>query len=179
MPTAKADGRTMECTAERGFRSIEAEIASCITHRGQRGRMDTVSDPDLTIQSVLNEELREWLVAELRYPVLGVNSGNGPPSQSVMWFELDPGDPNVVLMNTKVQRLKYRQLQDDPRVSLLFEDGESWLAMRGTVELDATVGPALDHIKALARRYGSDPARFDGQLRVIIRMRVEKVIRHD
>jgi PPOX class probable F420-dependent enzyme len=142
-------------------------------------RMDAVSDPDLTIQAVLSDELRAWLVAELRYPVLAVNSGAGPPSQSVMWFDLDPIDPNVILMNTKVQRLKYRQLQDDPRVSLLFEDGETWLAMRGTVELDTTVGPALDHIKALARRYGSDPARFDGQRRVIVRMRVEKVIRHD
>ena len=141
--------------------------------------MDAVSDPDLTIQAVLTEELRAWLVAELRYPVLAVNTGTGPPSQSVMWFDLDPRDPNVILMNTKVQRLKYRQLQDDPRVSLLFEDGETWLAMRGTVELDATVGPALDHIKTLARRYGSDPARFDGQQRVIDRMRVERVIRHD
>lgn len=141
--------------------------------------MDTVSDPDLTIQAVLSEELRAWLVAELRYPVLALNSGTGFPSQSVMWFDLDPTDPNVILMNTKVQRLKYRQLQDDPRVSLLFEDGETWLAMRGTVELDATVGPALDHIKALARRYRSDPARFEGQQRVIVRMRVDRVIRHD
>jgi PPOX class probable F420-dependent enzyme len=142
------------------------------------GQNDPVSDPDLTIQAVLTEELRAWLTAELRYPVLAVNSDDGPPSQSVMWFDLDPRDPNVILMNTKVQRLKYRQLQDDPRVSLLFEDGETWLAMRGEVELDATVGPALEHIKMLARRYGSDPARFDGQQRVIIRMRVEKVIRH-
>jgi hypothetical protein len=141
--------------------------------------MTTVSDPDLTIEAVLSEKLRDWLVAELRYPVLAVNSGVGPPSQSVMWFDLDPRDPNVILMNTKVQRLKYRQLQGDPRVSLLFEDGETWLAMRGTVELDAAVGPALDHIKALARRYGSDPARFVGQHRVIVRMHVEKVIRHD
>jgi PPOX class probable F420-dependent enzyme len=140
--------------------------------------MVSVSDPDLTIQSVLSDELREWLTAELRFPVLAVNSGDGSPSQSVMWFDLDRADPNVILMNTKVQRLKYRQLQDDPRVSLLFEDGETWLAMRGVVELDATAGPALDHIKALARRYGSDPGRFVGQLRVIIRMRVEKVIRH-
>jgi hypothetical protein len=32
---------------------------------------------------------------------------------------------------------------------------------------------------SLARRYGGDPARYEGQERVIIRMRVEKVIRHD
>jgi hypothetical protein len=96
-----------------------------------------------------------------------------------MWFDLDPEERDVIVMNTKVARLKYRQLQRDPRVSLLFEDGLEWYAMRGTVELEATFQPALDGIKALARRYGSDPDTFDGQERVIIRMRVDKVIRHD
>ncbi|HSL77588.1 MAG TPA: pyridoxamine 5'-phosphate oxidase family protein [Candidatus Limnocylindrales bacterium] len=141
--------------------------------------MIALSDPDLTIEPVLSDDLREWLVAELRYPVLAINTGDGPPSQSVMWFDLDPSDSDVILMNTKVERLKYRQLQRDPRVSLLFEDGLEWFAMRGTVELDATFQPALDAIKSLARRYRSDPDKFDGQQRVIIRMRVEKVIRHD
>jgi PPOX class probable F420-dependent enzyme len=138
-----------------------------------------MSDPDLTVGSVITEDLRAWLMADLRYPVLAINAEDGPPSQSVMWFDLDSGEPDVILMNTKVQRLKYRQMQRDPRVSLLFEDGESWFAMRGTVELDATLEPALEHIKSLARRYGGDPARFDGQQRVIVRMRVDKVIRHD
>ena len=138
-----------------------------------------MSDPDLTVQSVLTDDLRAWLLAELRYPVLAVNSDDGPPSQSVMWFDLDPDEPDVILMNTMVRRLKYRQLQADPRVSLLFEDGLTWFAMRGTVELDADFDRALDHIKALARRYRGVPERYEGQQRVIIKMRVEKVIRHD
>lgn len=138
-----------------------------------------MSDPDLTVQAVLTDDLRDWLTRELRYPVMAVNSADGPPSQSVMWFDLDPDRPDTILMNTMVRRLKYRQLQADPRVSLLFEDGLTWVAMRGTVELDATFEPALEHIKALARRYHADPERYDGQERVIIRMRVEKVISHD
>jgi PPOX class probable F420-dependent enzyme len=138
-----------------------------------------MSDPDLNVQSVLTDDLRDWMMAELRYPVLGVNTGYGPPSLSVMWFDLDPSDRDVILMNTMVRRLKYRQMQADPRVSLLFEDRMRWFAMRGTVELDATFQPALDHIQALARRYNGDPARYEGQQRVIVRMRVEKVIRHD
>jgi PPOX class probable F420-dependent enzyme len=177
---ATAGARTLECTAERGSRSIKQDTTGCARRAlpWREGQNGPVSDPDLSIQAGLSDELRAWLMAELRYPVLAVNSADGHPSQSVMWFDLDPRDPNVILMNTKVQRLKYRQLQEDPRVSLLFEDGETWLAMRGEVELDATVGLALEHIQALARRYGSDPVRFDGQQRVIIRMRVEKVIRH-
>ena len=138
-----------------------------------------MSDPDLKVHAVLSDELRDWIMRELRYPVLAVNSADGPPSQSVMWFDLDPDRPDTILMNTMVRRLKYRQLQEDPRVSLLFEDGLTWVAMRGTVELDATFGPALEHIKALARRYQKDPNRYDGQERVIIRMKIEKVIRHD
>jgi hypothetical protein len=117
-----------------------------------------VSDPALTVHTVLTDDLREWLTSELRYPVLAVNAADGPPSQSVM---------------------KYRQLQADPRVSLLFEDGLKWVSMRGTVELDATFEPALAHIQHLAVRYHGEPERYAGQERVIIRMRVEKVIRHD
>ena len=138
-----------------------------------------MSDPDLKVQAVLTDDLRDWLMRELRYPVLAVNAADGPPSQSVMWFDVDPDRPDTILMNTMVRRLKYRQLQEDPRVSLLFEDGLQWVAMRGTVELDATFEPALRHIQDLARRYRGDPERYAGQERVIIRMRVEKVIRHD
>ena len=138
-----------------------------------------MGDPDLTVERVLNPELREWVLAELRYAVLAINTGDGAPSQSVMWFDLDPDEPDVILMNTKVERLKYRQLQRDPRVSVLFENGLDWTALRGTVTLDATYQPALEHIQALARRYGSDPTRFEGQDRVIIRLKVDKVIRHD
>jgi PPOX class probable F420-dependent enzyme len=142
-------------------------------------RLAPGADPDLTVGAVLTDDLRDWLVAELRYPVLAINARDAAPSQSVMWFDLDPDDRDVVLMNTMVRRLKYRQLQADPRVSLLFEDGLHWVAMRGAVELDATFEPALEHIKRLARRYGADPERYAGQERVIVRMRVEKVIRHD
>ena len=138
-----------------------------------------MSDPDLTVQAVLTDDLRDWLMAELRYPVLAINTVDGPPNQSVMWFDLDPDRSDTIVLNTMTRRLKYRQLQEDPRVSLLFEDGLKWVAMRGTVEMDADVDRALRNIQDLARRYRADPQRFAGQERVILRMRVEKVIRHD
>ena len=138
-----------------------------------------MGDPDLTVERALKPELREWVLAELRYAVLAINTGDGAPSQSVMWFDLDPDEHDVILMNTKVERLKYRQLRRDPRVSVLFENGLDWTSMRGNATLDATFQPALDHIQALARRYGSDPSRFEGQERVIIRIKIDKVVRHD
>jgi hypothetical protein len=96
-----------------------------------------------------------------------------------MWFDLDPDRPDAIVMNTMVRRLKYRQLQEDPRVSLLFEAGLKWVGLRGTVEMDADFDRALRNIQDLARRYGADPERYAGQERVILYMRVEKVIRHD
>jgi PPOX class probable F420-dependent enzyme len=137
------------------------------------------ADPALTVGRVLTDELRAWLMAELRYAVLAVNSADGPPSQSVMWFDVDPDEPDVIVMNTMVRRLKYRQLQADPRVSLLVEDGLTWVAMRGTVELDADFERGQAGIRALAVRYDADPDRYAGQARVMIRMRVEKVIVHE
>jgi PPOX class probable F420-dependent enzyme len=138
-----------------------------------------MTDPALTIERVLSDELRDWLTAELRYPVLAVLTDEGAPSQSVMWFDLDPNEPDTILMNTKVGRAKDRYLRRDPRVSLCFEDALTWVALRGRVELDDDRERALADIQALARRYGDDPGEFDGQQRVTIRMRVEKIVRHD
>jgi PPOX class probable F420-dependent enzyme len=138
-----------------------------------------MTDPALTIERVLSDELRTWLMAELRYPVLAVLTDEGAPSQSVMWFDLDPERPDTILMNTKVGRAKERYLRRDPRVSICFEDDLRWVALRGKAELDEDRERSLADIQALAVRYGDDPHDFDGQQRVTFRVRVEKVIRHD
>jgi PPOX class probable F420-dependent enzyme len=137
-----------------------------------------MTDPALTVDAVLTDDLRDWLMDGLRYPVMAVNVPDGAPSLSVMWFELDES-PDTILMNTKVGRAKERWLRRDPRISLCFEDSLFWVALRGTAELDDDRARALGDIQRLAVRYGDDPHEFDGQQRVTIRMRVEKVIRHD
>jgi hypothetical protein len=96
-----------------------------------------------------------------------------------MWFDLDPAEPDTILMNTKVGRAKERFLRRDPRISLCFESELTWVALQGRAELDEDRERSLADIQALARRYDDDPAKFDGQQRVTFRMRVEKVIRHD
>ena len=138
-----------------------------------------MTDPELSVNDVLTPELREWLTAEVRYPVLAIVTPSGAPNQSVMWFDLDPKRTDTILMNTRVGRAKERWLRDDPRVSLLFEEGLVWYAMQGSIEFDDDRERALADIKALARRYGSDPERFNGQERVTLRLRVDKVVRHD
>jgi PPOX class probable F420-dependent enzyme len=138
-----------------------------------------MTDPALTVSPVLTDDLRDWLMAKLRYPVLAVVNGEGAPNQSVMWFDIDPDRPDTILMNTMTRRAKYRWLQREPRASLCFEDELFWVAMQGSIEMDADGERALEDIKRLARRYGSDPERFNGQERVTLRLRVSKVIRHD
>jgi hypothetical protein len=142
-------------------------------------RGEALTDPALTVTPNLTHDLRDWMMTGLRYPVLAVTDGEGAPSQSVMWFDLDPARPDTILMNTMTRRAKYRWMLAQPQVSLCFEDELFWVALKGPVELDAHPERALADIKALARRYGSDPEVFNGQARVTIRLRVEKVIRHD
>ncbi len=175
-----------------GLENVEREPAAAVVFGASTPHMtarydgrrsceseEHVSDPELTVSAVLADDLRDWLTSELRYPVLAINTADGPPNQSVMWFDLDPDRPDTIIMNTMVRRLKYRQLQADPRVSLLFEDGGRWVGVRGTVEMDADFDRALQGIQDLARRYGVGPERYAGQERVILNIRVEKVIRHD
>ncbi len=138
-----------------------------------------MTDPALTVDAVLTDELRDWLTSKLRFPVFAVLTPDGSPNQSVMWFDLDPDHPDTILMNTKVGRAKERYLRRDPRVSLCFEDELRWVALQGRVELDEDRERSLADIMALARRYASNADKFAGQERVTIRMRVEKVIRHD
>ncbi|MGI8521595.1 MAG: pyridoxamine 5'-phosphate oxidase family protein [Actinomycetota bacterium] len=124
-------------------------------------------------------EGRSTPVGQDDFPVLAIVAPNGAPNQSVMWFDLDPEQPDTIVMNTKTGRAKNRWLREGAPVSLLFEDRLFYYAFQGRVELDDDPESALAVIKELARRYGADPATFDGQKRVTIRMRVEKVIRHD
>jgi PPOX class probable F420-dependent enzyme len=138
-----------------------------------------LTDPALTVERVLADDLREWLTSELRFPVLAVLTGDGSPNQSVMWFDLDPDQPDTILMNTKVGRAKERFLRNDPRVSLCFEDGLTWVALQGTAELDDDRERSMADILALATRYGSSGREFAGQQRVTFRIRVTRVIRHD
>jgi len=137
-----------------------------------------VTDPALTVENALTDELRGWLMEKLRYPVLAVLTEQGAPSQSVMWFDLDMQSPDTILMNTKEGRAKARYLRRDARASLCFEDELTWIAMHGSVELDGDRERALDDIRALAVRYGDDPNEFNGQQRLTIRLKVQKVIRH-
>lgn len=78
---------------------------------------------------------------------------DGSPQTQVMWVD---ADDEHVLINTEVHRAKYRNVERDPRVSVMIWDHESpyrYVEIRGRV-VEVVRGPdALAHIHACAHRY--------------------------
>ena len=79
----------------------------------------------------LTPAVRAFLEAP-RYAVLATINESGMPQLTTVWYELQ-GD--TVVMNTAAGRLKHRNLQRDPRLSLCIEDGERYVTLYGRAEL--------------------------------------------
>ena len=126
----------------------------------------------------ISPELRAWLLAKLRFPVMATIGKDCMPSLSVIWFTLDPDRDDVVLLNTLAGRVKDKHLRRDPRVSLCFEDETDYVTIEGRAELDDDREKALASIWAMAHRYGQGEGSFAMGDRVDIKVHVERVIRH-
>ena len=127
----------------------------------------------------LSDKARAFL-HEKRFAVSATINPDSTPQQSAMWYELDG---NELLMNTKVGRVKERNLRRDPRISICIEDGYKYLALSGTVQLIDDQETAQADIKRLATRYhnpekGEQMSRdqFSKEQRVTIRMTIERVV---
>jgi PPOX class probable F420-dependent enzyme len=131
----------------------------------------------INTRQTMSPETRSWLTEKLRWAVMGTIKSDGMPSLSVIWFDL-ADEPDTILLNTRKGRFKEQHLRRDPRVSLCVEDKNDYVTLEGRAELVDDDERGLTDIQALARRYGSDPAEFEGQHRVTILVRVERVIRH-
>ena len=137
-----------------------------------------VTNPAVDARAHLSEDDRSWLLSTLRFPVLATIRKDGSVSQSVVWFDLDPDDPDQVIINTLRGRVKDLHMRRDPRVSLCFEEGIDYLTIEGTVEIfdDPVRGDA--EILAMAHRYGTDESGYAHGERVPMRVRIERVIWH-
>ena len=124
----------------------------------------------------LTPELRAWIAAvPPRYPVLATIRDDGLPRLSVVWAILEPDD--AVLMNTRYDRAKARDLARDPRASLCFEDGYQYVTLEGRVA--TRPDPDLIDIGRLRAHYGDDkdfsPQRGE---RVTLLLTIERVLVH-
>jgi len=129
----------------------------------------------MSTETTITPEIRDWLMRELRFPVMATIGKSGMPSLSVIWFDLDPNRDDVVLLNTLAGRVKDRHLRRDPRISLCFEDENDYVTIEGRAELSDDREKALATIQAMADRYGGTFTMGD---RVDITVHVERVIRH-
>ena len=140
----------------------------------------------------MSEQEQRDFVRGARTMILCSNDRAGFPHPMPMWFGLE--DDGAVVMTTFAKSQKVKNLERDPRVSLLVEDGEEYAKLRGVViygkaELvrePAAVLGCLERITARnAGAPGADPAvmretlRRTAAKRVAIRVRPERVVSWD
>jgi PPOX class probable F420-dependent enzyme len=85
------------------------------------------------------------------------------PQLTAIWYELQ-GDE--VLMNTAAGRLKHRNLQRDPRLSICIVEGERYVTLYGRATLIADPAQAQADDLQLARRYDG-PEKAEARVPVI------------
>ena len=115
------------------------------------------------------------LVDGKNYAILATINPDGSPQTSVLWVGRDGHD---LLFSTVAGRVKHRNMERDPRVSVTVLDSadpENYVELRGRVSMTPDVGRALD--TRLSWKYdGRDPGEDrPGAVRVVVRMVVERV----
>ena len=130
----------------------------------------------------LSEKARAYL-QELRFAVLATINQDGTPQLTTMWYLFE--DDGTILMNTKVGRLKERNMRRDPHISICIENGYDFLTINGTVEMIDDPGIAQHDIYRLSKRYhGEAKARrqmeekFSKEIRVSLHLKPESIIEY-
>jgi PPOX class probable F420-dependent enzyme len=131
----------------------------------------------------LHGNAREFLSAPGRLATLATIEPDGSPLLAVVWYELR-GD--AILINSRVGRRWPTNLLRDPRASLVVDDGYSYVAVMGTVEVLDDAAAALEDISALARAYYTPEEaervireEFSTQRRISFLLHPQSVLRHD
>ena len=123
--------------------------------------------------AALTEEQAQ-LLEKPNFATVATLNADGSPQLTIVWIDWDG---EHVLFNTAAGRAKPRNLERDPRLSVLVidrEDGYRWVAVRGAAEL--TTEGADEHIDRLARKYtGEGWQPKPGEQRLLVRVRLEHV----
>ncbi len=79
----------------------------------------------------MTDEERKTFISETQTIVINSIGKDGVPHPMPMWFAI--GDDGAILMTTFTKSQKIKNLERDPRVSLLLEDGTQYSELRGVV----------------------------------------------
>jgi PPOX class probable F420-dependent enzyme len=131
--------------------------------------------------TAVTDEIRSFL-NERRFAVLATLNPSGTIQQSVMWYRLD-GD--TIVMNTAKGRVKYRNIANNPAISICVEDELRSVAIAGKVEIDEDPERGIEEIQRLGHCYDSEEqVRADyekswkHQHRVTLTLPITKVVTH-
>ena len=127
----------------------------------------------------LNDFDRELLTG-LNFAHVATVAPDGAPHVTVVWID---ADDTHVLFNTAAGRAKDRHLRKDPRANVSVHDqgdGYRYVSISGAVDDRIDDERALAHIDALNRKYhhGEPWSPVEGQVRLLYRIRPERIIRY-
>lgn len=120
------------------------------------------------------DEQRRYL-DESHTMILGTNGPKGHPQLTAMWYVNDPD--GTVWMTTFAKSQKTKNLERDPRVTLLVESGRTYPELRGlmitaTVSIIRDVERVLDMLERVNVKYnGLEPS---AELRAALRGQASK-----
>lgn len=124
---------------------------------------------------MLDETTKELLNGK-NYAAFSSILPNGQLSTQMVWVDADDGQ---ILVNTEVDRQKFRNIRHDPRVSLLIFDATNpyrYSEIRGRVVGTVTGIQAREHIDQLSQKYTGGPySNPIGSERVILQIEPERV----
>lgn len=125
--------------------------------------------------AMLDDKAKQLLTGK-SFAALTTLLPGGQPSTHLMWVDTDG---THVLINTEVERQKFRNVRHDPRVTVtVFDPGNpyQYAEVRGRVVGTITGADAREHIDRLSEKYTGGPYSMPiGSERVILQIEPERV----
>ncbi|MEV1169194.1 TIGR03618 family F420-dependent PPOX class oxidoreductase [Nonomuraea sp. NPDC049784] len=125
-------------------------------------------------RSLTEEELVK-LLGEQQFGVLATVKRSGHPAMSTVLYRWDPAE-RVIRISTTADRLKARQVRNDPHVALHVSGPDVWSF--AVAEGEAEVSGSAEELLAFAGDQ-ADPAAYlerqAGEGRVVIRIKVSRL----
>ncbi|GAA5046542.1 PPOX class F420-dependent oxidoreductase [Streptomyces sp. SID10815] len=131
------------------------------------------------MSAVLSDRLKNLLDGPA-FIVVGTVQPDGSPQLSPVWVKRDGDD---LLFSTTVDRRKKKNLDRDPRVSVVVQDPDNpyeYAEIRGTVEMTTEGGRELIDelsLKYTGKKYAEfNPSSAQDAERVVVRIRARKAV---
>ena len=109
------------------------------------------------------------------YAALTTLFKDGSPQTHTMWVDTDG---EHILINTEIHRVKYKNIKNDPRVSVMIwkhDDAFKFVEIRGKVIGEITGEDAEKNIQSLSGKYWGKPYPFTIQTeRIVLKILAER-----